>query len=255
MEKQVSPDSHGISSSSSSVTLPMAAHNSEDSKVDLEKMATEKSREAGHPTTKVKTALDWTGDDDEENPENWSTGKKAYHIAYVGLQCFVVYVDVSMLWASVLTSNSTFGSSVYTPAIAEVARQFAVSIEVATLPLTLYLIGLGFGPTISAPISETFGRKIVYLTLFPVALLFTLGSGLAQSFATLNVCRFFAGAIGSGALAVGAGTNSDLYPPLKRAPVASVFLLAPFAGPALGKPIRRNIVQILTLQVPLLVAI
>ena len=68
----------------------MAAHNSEDSKVDLEKMATEKSREAGHPTTKVKTALDWTGDDDEENPENWSTGKKAYHIAYVGLQCFVV---------------------------------------------------------------------------------------------------------------------------------------------------------------------
>lgn len=48
------------------------------------------------------------------------------------------------------------------------------------------------------------------------------------------VCRFLAGAIGSGGLAVGAGTNSDLYPPLTRAPVASVFLLAPFAGPALG---------------------
>lgn len=135
----------------------------------------------------------------------------------------------------ILTSFSTFGSSVYTPAIVEVAERFNVSITAATLPLTLYVLGLALGPTISAPISETFGRRIVYLTLFPISLFFTLGAGLAQSYATLMVCRFLAGTIGAGALAIGAGTNSDLFPPLTRAAVASVFLLAPFAGPALGK--------------------
>ena len=113
-------------------------------------------------------------------------------------------------------------------------QHFGVSPTAATLPLTLYVLGLALGPAISAPISETHGRRIVYLTLFPISLLFTLGAGLSKSYASLMVCRFLAGTIGSGGLAIGAGTNSDLYPPLTRAPVASVFLLAPFAGPALG---------------------
>lgn len=133
---------------------------------------------------------------------------------------------------------STFGSSVYTPATKEVAERFNVSTTAAILPLTLYVLGLAFGPTIAAPISETFGRKIVYSTLFPISLLFTLGAGLAQNYGTLMICRFLAGTIGSGGLAVGAGTNSDLFPPLTRAAVASVFLLAPFAGPALGMSYR-----------------
>lgn len=104
----------------------------------------------------------------------------------------------------------------------------------ATLPLTLYVLGLALGPAISAPISETYGRSIVYIALFPISLLFTLGAGLAKSYATLMVCRLLAGTIGSSGLAVGAGTNSDLYPPLTRAAAASIFLLAPFAGPAVG---------------------
>lgn len=148
-----------------------------------------------------------------------------------------VFCDVSLSIFFVffgLTKCRTFGSSVYTPAIPQVAERFNVSTTAATLPLTTYLAGLALGPAISAPISETMGRSIVYMTLFPIALLFTLGAGLAQNFGTLTVCRFFAGTIGSGALAVGAGSNSDMFPPLTRAPVASIFLLAPFAGPALG---------------------
>ncbi|KAK5081633.1 hypothetical protein LTR05_007766 [Lithohypha guttulata] len=199
----------------------MTTHNPSDKvEHDIERTATEQSPSTPHKPERVTTALDWTGPEDPENPENWSTGKKAFHIAYVGLQCFVV----------------TFGSSVYTPAIPQVAQRFNISITAATLPLTLYLIGLAAGPAISAPISETYGRRIVYLILFPVALLFTLGAGLARNYATLMVCRLFAGTLGSGALAIGAGTNSDLYPPLTRATIASVFLLAPFAGPALGPP-------------------
>lgn len=65
-------------------------------------------------------------------------------------------------------------------------------------------------------------------------MLFTLGVGFSNSFASLVVCRFFAGLTGSPALAVGAGTNADLYPPRVRAVATSIFLMAPFAGPSLG---------------------
>ncbi|KAK5953020.1 hypothetical protein OHC33_006142 [Knufia fluminis] len=241
LESETKP--RDVSSSSSSITLPLPACAPTASN-DLEKMATNKSAELGstQPMGQAVTALDWTGPDDPDNPENWPAGKKAFHIAYIGLQCFVVYAKHHVL-SPPLTSHRTFGSSVYTPAIASIVETFDVSPTAATLPLTVYVLGLALGPAISAPISETHGRRIVYLTLFPIALLFTLGAGLAKSFATLMVCRFLAGTIGSGGLAVGAGTNSDLFPPLTRAPVASVFLLAPFAGPALGPVAGSYLVQ------------
>jgi MFS family permease len=107
----------------------------------------------------------------------------------------------------------------------------------AILPITVYVLGLGFGPIISAPLSETFGRRAVYFITFPPFLLFTLGAGFAHSFAALLVCRLLAGTIGSACLAVGAGTNSDMYSPLDRAVSSAIFLLAPFLGPAIGPPV------------------
>ena len=72
------------------------------------------------------------------------------------------------------------------------------------------------------------------MIFFPSSLLFTLGAGFSQTFASLVVCRFFAGLLGSGCLAVGAGTNADLFTPLNRAVASACFIMAPFAGPALG---------------------
>jgi MFS family permease len=49
--------------------------------------------------------------------------------------------------------------------------------------------------------------------------------------------------LGSGCLAVGAATNSDMFKPLYRATTSAVFLLAPFAGPSFGPPIGGYVVQ------------
>ncbi|KAE9968780.1 hypothetical protein EG328_007271 [Venturia inaequalis] len=172
----------------------------------------------GGPVIRTVTAQDWTGPDDPENPHNWSLGKRIYHTIPPGLFGFIV----------------TFGSSVYTPANEEIAKHFNVSPTVALLGVTLYVIGLGFGPMLSAPASETFGRLIVYRVSLPISLLFTLGAGFSRTFYSLMICRFFAGFAGSPVLAVGAGTNADLFPPKYRAVATSSFLLAPFLGPSLG---------------------
>jgi MFS family permease len=96
---------------------------------------------------------------------------------------------------------------------------------------------------ISAPLSETFGRRAVYLITFPPFLLFTMGAGFAHNFATLLICRLLAGTIGSACLAVGAGTNTDMFKPLDRATASAIFLLAPFLGPALGPAVGGFAVQ------------
>jgi multidrug resistance protein len=112
--------------------------------------------------------------------------------------------------------------------------RFNVSPTVALLGVTLYVLGLGFGPMIASPISETFGRQVVYRVSLPISALFTLGAGFSTSFGSLLVCRFFAGATGSPVLAVGAGTLADMFPPRIRARATSSFLMSPFLGPAIG---------------------
>jgi len=113
-------------------------------------------------------------------------------------------------------------------------KEFHVSQTAALVGLSLYTVGLAFGPMLAAPLSETHGRLIVYRISLPLFMLFTLGSGFAKSFATLLVCRFLAGTTGSPILAVGAGTNADLFPPQARALATCAFLMAPFLGPSLG---------------------
>lgn len=111
---------------------------------------------------------------------------------------------------------------------------FSVSRTVALLGLSVYTFGLGFGPIISAPLSEQYGRKVVYMVSAPIFMLFTIGAGFSSSIGSLIICRFFAGATGSACLAVGAGTIVDLFLPKERAIVSSMFLMAPFMGPSIG---------------------
>src|SRR4051812_3931220 len=60
--------------SGSSMTLPMSAHRAVEEDHVVEKMETKRPEEGGQTAARVMTALDWTGPDDPENPENWSAG-------------------------------------------------------------------------------------------------------------------------------------------------------------------------------------
>ncbi len=131
-------------------------------------------------------------------------------------------------------ANSTFASSVYTSAISDIMSSFHVSQTVALLPFSLFLVGLAFGPVLAAPLSERFGRTATYLISMPLFALFTLSAGFSSSFASLTVCRFFAGMFGSPPLVVGAGTNADLWLPQSRAAMTTLFALCPYLGPAIG---------------------
>ena len=158
-------------------------------------------------------------------------------------------------------ASRVLGASIYTAGIPQVVEDFNVSTTVAILGFTLYCEGLGrfmcsmiripslttgiaFGPMIGAPISETLGRKAIYISSLPISIVFTMGTGLAKNIATALVCRFFSGAFGAPAVAVGAGTIADIWDLQKGGGLATVFfVLAPFIGSALGPLIGGYSIQ------------
>ncbi|TAQ83895.1 hypothetical protein B7494_g7775 [Chlorociboria aeruginascens] len=170
---------------------------------------------ANAPTISV---TDWDGPDDSENPMNWPKWKRSFHILPPALIAFA----------------ASLGSSIYTPAFPDIEKDFGVSSTVALLPLSFYVLALGFGPIIAAPVSETYGRHFVYLVSVPLGCLFTMGAGFAQNIQTLCILRFFAGMAFSPTLAIGAGTIADVTLPKDRATPTTLFILNPFLGPALG---------------------
>ncbi|MCJ1307670.1 hypothetical protein MMC25_001318 [Agyrium rufum] len=177
---------------------------------------------AAEPKIQEKFPIDPLADYDSptnpSNPLNWSLRSKIHHTSVPG------FIGLAI----------SSGSSIYVPGIQNVVEDFHVSQTVAILGLSLYVLGLAFGPILAAPLSETHGRRAVYLISVPIFAFFTLGAGFSQNIASLAICRFFAGFFGGPVLAVGAGTVADLWAPLQRGTVTVFFIFAPFAGPAFG---------------------
>jgi MFS family permease len=83
--------------------------------------------------------------------------------------------------------------------------EFNVSREVAILPVSVFTLGLAIGPLIFAPMSEVFGRRILYILTFLLLVVFTAGASRAQNIETLIICRLLAGIFGSAPVAISAG--------------------------------------------------
>ena len=86
-----------------------------------------------------------------------------------------------------------------------VEEEFHVSHEVAILGFSLYVVGIVFGSTLGAPLSELFGRRPVYLASLPLLMGFTTAVAAAKNIETILVCRFLGGMGGSAAVSVGGG--------------------------------------------------
>ncbi|KAG8628878.1 hypothetical protein KVT40_002743 [Elsinoe batatas] len=129
----------------------------------------------------------------------------------------------------------TFATSVTVPATRVLAQDFDLSRTYSLLPLTLYTLGIGFGPLFIAPLSEAFGRKWIYISTHLFFMLFILGAALSPTFSGVLACRFLAGFLGSAGVAVGAGTATEIWQhPSSRGISALLFILGPFLGPTLG---------------------
>ncbi|KIW99538.1 uncharacterized protein Z518_11277 [Rhinocladiella mackenziei CBS 650.93] len=125
-------------------------------------------------------------------------------------------------------------SSAYTGGIEEIMAQFHIGSEVATLGVSLFVLGFAVGPLLWAPMSELFGRQLLFIGTYAALTAFNAGAAGAQNSWTLLILRFFAGAFGSSPLTNAGGVIADMFPADERGLAMSLFAAAPFLGPVLG---------------------
>jgi len=164
--------------------------------------------------------VDWYYTDDAENPHNWSNTKRALLATLICLYTFVVYTT----------------SAIYTSSVPGIMEQFGVSNLLATLGLSLYVLGYGTGPLIFSPLSEIpiIGRNPVYIITMFLFVILSIPTALVGNFAGLMVLRFLQGFFGSPCLASGGASIGDMYSLMSLPYAMMAWVSAAYCGPALG---------------------
>ncbi|KAK2788934.1 hypothetical protein FQN52_006467 [Onygenales sp. PD_12] len=162
--------------------------------------------------------VEFDGPDDPLHPQNWPLKSKLFTTVMLG-------------WTTIIVS---FTSSLFSTALADVARIFGVSRLVTVLGVSLYVFGFATGPLIWAPLSELKGRRLPILFAMFGFVIFQFGGAAAKDLQTIMICRFFGGFFGACPLTVVAAVFSDIFNPSVRGLAITVFSMAVFSGPFLA---------------------
>lgn len=125
-------------------------------------------------------------------------------------------------------------SSAYTGGIAEIMVEFNLGQEVSVLGVSLFVTGFALGPLLWAPMSELFGRQLLFFGTYAALTAFNCGCAAAPNAASLMIFRFLAGSFGSSPLTNAGGVIADIFPASQRGLAMSIFAAAPSLGPVLG---------------------
>lgn len=154
-------------------------------------------------------------DGSNEDPRNWPTWYKALIVFAISFSTLVVVVY----------------STSYTATLEPLKQDFGISSStVPTLGITTYLLGLAIGSLVLAPISETFGRKPVYVIALFFFFILVIPCALAKNMETIIIVRFFGAIAGSATIANAPGTVGDIVSDEYRALVFSIWSIGPMNG-------------------------
>lgn len=93
---------------------------------------------------------------------------------------------------------------------------------------------LGLGPMIFAPLSEIYGRIIIYHVCNVGFIAFNVACALVPSLSSLIAFRFLAGFFGSCPPTNGGASIADMVPQARRGAFLAAFAVGPILGPAIG---------------------
>jgi MFS family permease len=82
-----------------------------------------------------------------------------------------------------------------------------------------------------SPLSEAYGRLLVYHGSMVAFVAFVIGNAASQNTAQFMLFRFLSGCAGGTPLALGGGTIADISSPERRALATAFFSMGPMIGP------------------------
>lgn len=121
------------------------------------------------------------------------------------------------------------------PAVPDILQQFDIhNNQYGTFCVSVFVLGFAFGPLIIAPLSELYGRTIVYHVCNSLFVVFTVGCALSNSIGMLVAFRFLAGFAGVSVITIGGGSIADMVPPEQRGRSMAAWSIGPLIGPVIG---------------------
>lgn len=164
---------------------------------------------------------------DPHNPLSFSASKKWLITAVVTTSVFAV----------------TLTSSAYSASSEQILTEFRSSKEIFALGIALFVLGFAVGPPVWAPISELYGRRILFVASHALIVAFVAAAAGCANMPSLLAFRLLAGIFGASPLTNSGGVIADLFPHSERGLAMAVFAAAPFMGPMLG-PVMGGFVTI-----------
>lgn len=130
--------------------------------------------------------------------------------------------------------NSTFASSAPSGIMGPVMAHYHISTEVGILTISLFVAGYCLGPLLWGPLSESYGRRPIFLIAYVCYTGMMVGCALSPNVGALLAFRFLGGTFAAAPLTNSGAILADIWDGDTRGKAMAPFGLAPFAGPSLG---------------------
>ena len=102
-------------------------------------------------------------------------------------------------------------TTIFAPGAGSLAKEFGIASPIiVSLTVSVYLLGFAFGPLFLAPLSEIYGRRIIYHISNAVYLGAVAGCAWSTDVAMFMVFRFASGCASSAPMTIGGGSIADM---------------------------------------------
>jgi MFS family permease len=120
----------------------------------------------------------------------------------------------------------------FAPGAQQLASEFNVTnATIKTFTVNIYLLAFVVGPLFLAPLSEIYGRLIIYHIYNTFYIAFTIGCAFSTNVSMFLAFRVLCGLFASGPLSIGGGTIADITSQEERGKAIALWGIGPLLGP------------------------
>lgn len=134
--------------------------------------------------------------------------------------------------------SSILVSMMLAPSVPQVLQDFRPNggdKSLGSFAVTVYILGFCIGPLVIAPLTDIYGRTVIFCASSLFLSVFTLACAFSPSLETLIMFRFFAGCFSGAPMAIGGAIVTDMYEPGSRREIPmAIYSVGTMMGPTLG---------------------
>ncbi|KAJ5836330.1 Major facilitator superfamily domain general substrate transporter [Penicillium robsamsonii] len=133
---------------------------------------------------------------------------------------------------------SPLSSNIYFPALTDVAEELNISMSLASLTITVYMIVQGLAPSFWGSFSDVFGRRVIFIGTFAVYIISNIALAVSTNYGELMAFRALQAAGSAATISIGAGVIGDITTSSERGSLIGIFggvrMLGQGIGPVFG---------------------